>query len=148
MERHFPRPNESLTLETNANHKPAEKSPLTPLLHTHAMVFKTRVNSTENTCCTYIGLMLLLLLHKKWSSNFAGSTICMLDIKDVPEQVIGLPVAKGPSDLSNPTHRLNSRQLPCRSLLATHYKLLFCGKIVYCHCHIPLVAKSLCDMIQ
>ena len=43
MGRHFHRPNESLTLETNANHRPAGKTPLTPLLNTHAMVFKAPV---------------------------------------------------------------------------------------------------------
>jgi len=47
---HFHHPNESLTLETNANRRPAGKPPLTPLLHTHAMVFKTPVKSAENTC--------------------------------------------------------------------------------------------------
>ena len=35
----LPSPNESLTLETNANRRPAGKTPLTPLLHTHAIVF-------------------------------------------------------------------------------------------------------------
>jgi len=54
MGRHFSRPNESLTLETNANRRLAGKTPLTPLLHTHAMVFKTPVNSAENTCWAYI----------------------------------------------------------------------------------------------
>ena len=48
--RHFPCPNESLTLETNANRRPAGKNPLTPLLHTDAIVFKTPVNGAENTC--------------------------------------------------------------------------------------------------
>jgi len=47
MGRHFHRPNESLTLETNANRRPAGKTLLTPLLHMHAMVFKTPVNSAE-----------------------------------------------------------------------------------------------------
>ena len=46
----LPSPNESLTLETNANLRPAGKTPITPLLHTHAIVFKTPVNSAENTC--------------------------------------------------------------------------------------------------
>ena len=46
----LPSSNESLTLETNANRRPAGKPPLTPLLHTHAIVFKTPVNSAENTC--------------------------------------------------------------------------------------------------
>jgi len=39
MGRRFPHPNESLTLETNANHRLAGKTLRTPLLHTHAMVF-------------------------------------------------------------------------------------------------------------
>ena len=43
-------PNESLTLQTNANLRPAGKTPLTPLVHMHAIVFKTPVNSAENTC--------------------------------------------------------------------------------------------------
>ena len=34
MGSHFHCPNESLTLEINANHRPAGKIPLTPLLHT------------------------------------------------------------------------------------------------------------------
>ena len=50
----LPSSNESLTLETNANRRPAGKPPLTPLLHTHAIVFKTPVNSAENTCRAYI----------------------------------------------------------------------------------------------
>jgi len=51
---HFPRPNESLTLKTSANRRPAGKNPLTALLHTHTMVFKTPVNSAENTCWAHI----------------------------------------------------------------------------------------------
>jgi len=47
--RHFHRPNESLTLEIDANRRPAGKTPRTPLLHTHVMVFKTPINSAENT---------------------------------------------------------------------------------------------------
>jgi len=52
MGRHFPL-NESLTLETNANRRPAGKPLLTPLLHTHVMVFETPANSAENTCWAY-----------------------------------------------------------------------------------------------
>ena len=44
----LPSPTESLTLQTNA--RPAGITPLTPLLHTHAIVFKTPVNSAENDC--------------------------------------------------------------------------------------------------
>jgi len=54
MGRHFPRPNESLTLEKSTNRRPAGNPPLTPLLHTHGVVFKTPVNSAENTCSAYI----------------------------------------------------------------------------------------------
>ena len=43
-------PNESLTLDTNANRRPAGNPLLTSLLHTHAIVFKTHVNSAESTC--------------------------------------------------------------------------------------------------
>ena len=50
----LPSPNESLTLETNANCRPAGKTPLTPLLHTHAIVFETPVNSTKYTYWAYI----------------------------------------------------------------------------------------------
>ena len=51
MGKHFPCPNKFLTLETNANRRPAGKPLLTPPLHTHAMVFKTHVNraQAENT---------------------------------------------------------------------------------------------------
>jgi len=41
------------TLKTDANRRPAGTTPRTLHLHTHAMVFKTPVNSTENTCWAY-----------------------------------------------------------------------------------------------
>ena len=52
--RHCPCPNESLTLETNVNSRPAGKTSLIPLLHMHTIVFRTPVNSAENTCRAYI----------------------------------------------------------------------------------------------
>ena len=70
--RHFPRPNESLILETNANWKPAGKTSLTPLLHTHAMMFRTPVYSAENICWAYICKKKLAIT--KWIKTMIQTT--------------------------------------------------------------------------